>query len=545
MSHLVSNSKRPATSLLVDGENRKVWKQEFDSGLKRYKAIMKQVVGSPFGDFPNSGEEREIVRAVADAGNSKTEAEEYDAVLESILGKLKAVLGARLSTYLGSIATKLLDPETALIWDPSTNSCQQFCNSVLDTKLFKPLFSGPPGTERGDVPLYTMSFVCPDEGYHQRIVRTKDDVAPGLTEEYLGDLYFGRHEESDLIDSCQEYWYDWAGLEMPECGHNNLFPFDCTRAFGGPKRDETQDCGNCSLSRHLWAFPFDSWAMISMHLLRDPFSYAQPGSYNPDKPQHVAAWFKNRVDTLQAQSILRRAASAMTASPMLRSATAWMHSDSHRLAREPSLARIRMGGIHRAQPMSHYFDKGPNDLYFLAGWAPMADRALQYRAARMERARAVEINGEKTRDRFAKGGKVGGWDLKGKGRAGESFQGFMGMAAPEMGGGKPQLMFKTNSNQVAMAVGMAQTSIVAPNGDTVGGSCTAGALCGSGCGSSSCGGPACGSVGGGGGMCGGFDGGGGGGGPGTCGGGAACGGGAGCFGGGGACGGGGCASKVS
>lgn len=468
------------------------------SDRKRYKAIMKQVVGLPFSTLPDGGEERDIIKVVVEASGSpplssqtakeleatappsypsENEAEEHDAMLESILGKLKVVLGARLRVYLQSITEKLLDQGTEITWNSSANTCQHFCTSILDHTLFQPLVGGPP-TPGSKSPLYAMSFVCQDEGYHQRIVRTKHDVAPGLTEEYLGNMYFKNHAQSDLIDVNQEYWYDWAGLDKPECGHAEYFPFDCTRAYTGSK-DVSRDCGDCSLSRHLWAFPFDSWGMVSMHLAREPTDYPQP--------QH--AWFTNRLAILHAQSVLCRAAAAMASSPALQAATAWMHSGSA-LAREPSLARIRMGGIHRAQPMSHYFEKGANELYFLAAWAPMRNRSAEYRAARKERVAASDLPAN-SQDRFAKASAKNASGSKGQP---DTYVGFAGLNVSQRGTPASKNMFKTKRGQALIAAGIWQTPVINENGDRIRGACMDSAACGSKCGNSSCGGPACGSV---------------------------------------------------
>ncbi|KAF7546120.1 hypothetical protein G7Z17_g8653 [Cylindrodendrum hubeiense] len=49
-------------------------------------------------------------------------------------------------------------------------------------------------------------------------------------------------------------------------------------------------------------------------------------------------------------------------------ATAWMHGDNLR-DHEASLVRVKLGGIHRAQPFSHSFEAGTYSHYFLAPWA--------------------------------------------------------------------------------------------------------------------------------------------------------------------------------
>ena len=500
MPYYTTDYKCPGESLVIDGEDKAAWKQNRNprrAERKRYKAIMKQVVGLPFSTLPDSGEERDIVKEVVEASASpplhdagSQELQTYDAFLEGLLRKLRRVLGGRLETYLRSVVKRLLDPDTSLTWDPIANNCQTFCNSVLDRSLFKPLFGGPAKSGNGSSPLYAISFVCPDEGYHQRIVRTKHDVAPGFTEEYLGNLYFGRHEESDLLDNCQEYWYDWAGLDKPICKHGELFPFDCTRAMSGPKHDGFNDCGDCGLSRHLWAFPYDSWAMLSMHLARDPFAYYQRQPHDIDTPEQRASWFKSRLEVLHAQSVLCRAASAMTNSPLAQSSTAWMHSSS-----------------------SHYSERGANNLYFLATWAPVRDREEQYLATRRKKAGRSDHRPEHAIDRFTKVAKPGSKDLVVSKRAPKLYVGFAGLNVAETGASAPGNMFKTGKKQTLVAIGAVSPPLDPEGRDSEG-------LCGS----SECGGPACGTAHGGAGGCWGV---------GTCGGGGCIGIGGGCGGGGG------------
>lgn len=499
MPYYTTDYKCPGESLVIDGEDKAAWKQNRSrrAERKRYKAIMKQVVGIPFSTLSDSGDERDIVKQVVQASKSAPLSDAsgddlwaYDALLEGLLRKLRGVLGGPLETYLRSVVERLLDPDTSLTWDPIANNCQNFCNAVLDQSLFKSLFGGPERAGQGRDPLYVMSFVCPDEGYQQRIVRTKHDVAPGLTEEYLGNLYFGRHEESDLLDTCQEYWYDWAGLDKPLCNHGQLFPFDCTRALAGPKHDGFNDCGDCGLSRHLWAFPFDSWAMVSMHLARDPFAYYQRQPYDIDTPEHHKSWFKGRLEVLHAQSVLCRAASAMVRSPLVQASTAWMHSNSSPLASQPSLARIRMGGIHRAQPMSHYYEKGANNLYFLATWAPVRDREEEYLAARRKKAARSDHRSEQAIDRFAKAAKPSSKELVVSKRAPKLYVGFAGSNVAEAGASPLGSMFKAGKKQTLVAIG-AVSPPLDPEGRDSGGLC----------GSSECGGPACGTANGGAGGC--------------------------------------------
>ena len=55
-----------------------------------------------------------------------------------------------------------------------------------------------------------MSFVTRLGGYHREKVVSKYDAPNGLTEEYLLKFRRGRHGDSDLADTSQEYWYDWG-----------------------------------------------------------------------------------------------------------------------------------------------------------------------------------------------------------------------------------------------------------------------------------------------------------------------------------------------
>src|SRR5690606_4019253 len=146
------------------------------------------------------------------------------------------------------------------------------------------------------------------------------------------------------------------------------------------------DCRTgCTLSQHLWASPFDAWAMISMHLQRDHCMYPLDtlgGNYRDPR-----RWTENRMQLLEAACNLSLAASAMARSPALRKATEWLHSDTGLGIQGASLDSVKTGGIHRAQPFSHLSDKGAHGAYFRAGWAAQDDRAHAYQAMRDRRAK--------------------------------------------------------------------------------------------------------------------------------------------------------------
>jgi hypothetical protein len=394
---------------------------------------MKQVVGAPFTGMLPHEEELDIVNHLLAASRKPFDdpglpvAEQQKLVSESldqVLGKLKALMHSRAMIYLESIAERLLDPKTKLTWSATTNNCQSFCNALINPKLFGPLVStststSTPKADMSSSPLYVMSFVCPDEGYLQRGVATKYDVPSGLTEEYLLRFHFGRHDEADMIDTQQEYWYDWGAFGGPLYRYQDLFPWDCTEAYG---RYPTR-CGACNLAKHVWAFPFDAWSVAALHLTRDRHMYG-PAAVDPSlaaagpgaTPQ---TWMRNRLMVLAATNMLSRTAVAMAQTPRFARATAWLHpkhhsspptaaggkgkttttaasssgSSSSLLAAYPALARVKLGGIHRAQPFSHYFEAGTYRHYFLAEWALRlrAEQVAAYEELRDGRVRLPDV----------------------------------------------------------------------------------------------------------------------------------------------------------
>ncbi|PKS05019.1 hypothetical protein jhhlp_008385 [Lomentospora prolificans] len=534
------SSTRP--SLVIDGIAKAVWKQNRPVGpRKRYKVIMKQVVGASFMECPEEGLERDIIKSIVAAAQAKADerrSTEKHSALDSIMAMFRDLVSSWIHAYMKSIVALLLDPRTNLTWSPDRNSCQHFCNSILDTNLFGPLLYGGSGDNDSPSQLYTMSFVCADEGYEQRVVKSKHDVPPGLVEEYLSNFYFGRYDESDFIDSCQEYWHDWSGTGLVSTKYGDLFPYDCTRAYLGDKYDAALNCGRCELSRHLWASPFDSWAMLSLHLMRGPFMYPPNPITNESRnprggPQ---GWMKNRLMILHASSVLSRVAFAMAKSPTTRASTTWLSTESALLENNPTLARVRMGGIHRAQPFSHYYEKGANKLYFVADWATTLEAHEKYLSMRHNRAKSAEILRQPIAPSFH---EATGKENSARRLADPYYSGFGGSTTVEAirkREAQRDLQSQYNLSNHANVMVMSFVLLGDPGTNDQGtgaglcGSCPV--SCGAGCGTSSCGGPACGggdsSGGGGGCSSGGGDGGGG-----SSGGGGGCGGG-----GGGGCGGG-------
>ncbi|KAJ4124157.1 hypothetical protein NW768_009511 [Fusarium equiseti] len=409
----------PGRDLAIgSGSGRLLWQRKREAeDRKRYKAFMKQIIGVPFSGghtLPND-QELSVVRDLLtaceqpfdDPGLSTSDQlKVLNSALESVLDKLKDLLGSRLKVYLSSIAERLLDKNIKLAWSATSNNCQTFCNSLIDKTIFGPLVNGQPPTAFTNAsPLYTMSFVCPDEGYKKsRGVRTKFDVPFGLTEEYLLRFHFGRHDEADIIDTYQEYWYDWGAFGSTLYKYQDLYPWDCTEAYG---RYPTK-CGDCNLAKHVWAFPFDSWSMSSHHLSRDRHMYApaltDKTSTAVGRDATPTSWMRNRLTVLSAMSTLHRAATAMAHSLKFQKATAWLHKGPMHTLLDPSLKRVKLGGIHRAQPCSHYFEAGVYSHYFVAPWATLArhEQVKAYEKQRNGRVNLPDIPSSSRKRRFAR-----------------------------------------------------------------------------------------------------------------------------------------------
>ncbi|KAL4922976.1 uncharacterized protein BDV17DRAFT_278354 [Aspergillus undulatus] len=357
---------------------------------KHYKLAMKQVVGTPFsGLFHESSDdgqlEQKIVKALVAAsqdttGDLQSDQEARDAVVSPILDNLRSHLGSRLKIYIDSITGKLLKPTTGLTTNAGRSSLK-FCSSLLEPALFGPLVDNTAVSSLAS-PLYLMSFACPamTEYPHDRPL-SRYDVPYGFTEEYLHRYYFRRYADSDIIDYLHEYWHDWGCFpDGPLYKYQSLFPWDCSEAW----RSCPTPCGNCSIAKHVWAFPFDAWSMITLHLQREKHLY----------PPSSDDWVSSRRTLLSASNAMTRVAVAMAQSPRFAKSTAWLHEPQNAVStRHPSLLRVRLGGIHRAQPFSHYHDLGTGDVFFVASWADVSssNRVSDYKQLLKERMSACEI----------------------------------------------------------------------------------------------------------------------------------------------------------
>ena len=382
-------SDRSIAYALALSEDRLLYSQLRDQRkTKRYKTALKQVVGGLFGGLSSPDSEAEIIDLVISGSQENLDDEDesprnnrnlLNAVLEPIMARLRTLMEPRVGIMLGSITQRLLDPGVKLRWDKKTNNCQNFCDNLIDYQIYGGLVPDSSATKQLGLhhPLYLMSFVCRPESYQrERRVRTKFDVPSGLCEEYLLKFRYGFHVDSDIVDSLQEYWHDWGAFGGPLYRHQRLFPWDCTEAYGR----SAATCNDCTVAKHAWSFPFDSWSMAELHLTRGRTAYPDVASERD--------WTGNRVAVLRAQTALVAAANAMAASATFRGATAWFAARA-----DPRADRIKLGGIHRAQPFSPQYEDGRYHEYFIANWAHLRreDQIAEYEGIREARRQLPDV----------------------------------------------------------------------------------------------------------------------------------------------------------
>ncbi|KAG7285970.1 hypothetical protein NEMBOFW57_008266 [Staphylotrichum longicolle] len=87
----------------------------------------------------------------------------------------------------------------------------------------------------------------------------------------------------------------------------------------------------------------------------------------------------NRLGVLQVQDALIAGAKAMASSAGFQKETAWLAVNGDR-----RLDRLKLGGIHRAQPFSHQWEEGRYHEYFIADWAhlELGDKVSEYERQR-------------------------------------------------------------------------------------------------------------------------------------------------------------------
>ncbi|KAF4982823.1 hypothetical protein FZEAL_1615 [Fusarium zealandicum] len=416
--------------LLLTGEtDRALHSQVRPRVRKRYKAFMKQIAGGAFCSFFDPEVEDKLIDAfiaesdrLVEDGLSFTEKETMlEQSVKRLTSRLKEYLGSRIETYMSSITARLLDPGVQLRWHFRSNNCQTFCDNLIDRGIFGSLFAAPSNAGQSTsltstgipAPLYLMSFVCRPKAYIKTRALSKFDVPNGLTEEYLLKFRYGRHDDSDIIDTLAEYWYDWGGFEGPIYPYQDVFPWDCTEAYDR----YPGNCGQCNISKHVLAFPFDSWSTASLHLARGRELYPCGTAPVPGTTESTLVeqrlktglmkdtdWFRNRLTILLGQDALLTAAVAMASCDEFRTSTRWLYAHE-----DESMDRLKLGGIHRAQPFSHHFEKGAYHQYFVADWAFMAQpvRVAKYEKLRDWRATSEDVGKPRQDDDDGGGGGCG------------------------------------------------------------------------------------------------------------------------------------------
>jgi hypothetical protein len=404
-------------SLSVSPERKLYHQRRGPRERRRLKGCMKQVVGGAFSGYLNESLEQETVDALVEESKAyRTDPRkslEYNervlrAITDRILAKVRKLLESRVRFCLGTIVNKLFDESVTLRWDKKTNNCQKFCESIIDYEVFSSLVStrdqdAGVAIPRDISPLYLMSFVCRPGGYAPENVSTRFDVPNGLTEEYILKFRFGQHDEADIFDTLQEFWHDWGAFGGSLYENQKLFPWDCTEAYSR----HPAYCNDCSLSKHIWSFPFDSWSIIQLHLHKDRHLYPPSGEIAGERLLTDEEWMQNRLTVLLAQHKLIQGAKGMAQTQEFRQRTAWLHKQS-----EARIDRLKLGGIHRAQPYSHQYERGAYQEYFVAEWAHL-QRPKQieaYERMRNERVAMPDMPHPVTKTQKSKSSRSGGSD---------------------------------------------------------------------------------------------------------------------------------------
>src|SRR6202011_2621199 len=109
--------------------------------------------------------------------------------------------------------------------------------------------------------------------------------------------------------------------------------FDSTYPDLQTPPDISTTCNECNLAKHVWAFPFNSWSIISLH---SPCT----------RSVHVCAHesgntrMRNRLHVLVAQGVFITAAAAMAQNTVFCRGTRWIHEQ-----KDTSLDRLILSGI--------------------------------------------------------------------------------------------------------------------------------------------------------------------------------------------------------
>jgi len=366
---------------------------------RRLKACMKQVVGGAFCEIRKIVQENEIIRALNEESQKcvyeplkrqRYDDEKLEKAAARIVKMLQELLDDKVTRYIDAIVQKLFHFATQLTWDIRKNNCQKFCEVILDYDIFGS-FIPMTHTSKYSIPedpLYLVSFVCPSgsyDGLPTKVRPKSKKMAPnGLTEEYLFRFYkYGHHDDSDILDTLLEYWHDWGAFGGTIFPHQNLFPWDCTQACrtGNYTTSQTDlKCGGCGVLRHVWAFPFDSWSIVQLHMFRDRRFYTP--EVEEARTLSDTEWMRNRLDVLDALQALNVVAAALVKTKEFRSSCRWVNIIHPPTNRETSAEkeiikyisrrdRVKLAGIFRAQPESHYFEQGKYHDCTLAPWADL------------------------------------------------------------------------------------------------------------------------------------------------------------------------------
>jgi hypothetical protein len=362
-------------------------------GPRRIKACLKQVVGVAFTGLSSgdASKELDIINSLVNGSRKcafdpqKTQAYHERKIVfavSQVVSKLRVLIADKVQRYFEALSSSLVNPNIKLAHDNASNNCQQFCANILNFRTFGSFFATTPACRIHvpKEPLYLVSFVCPPGSYDApRRIRpgSKGQAPNGLTEEYLLRFrIYGHHDDSDQIDTLREYWNDWGAFGGTLYKNQDLFPWDCTEAYRKGEEGSIIKCNNCFITSHIWSHPFDAWSIVQLHSFRDQSLYPPPPR-SGNKTLTESEWMRNRLDILSALRALTLVTVAMAKTASFRATCRW---NRERRALTPDTAstldRLKLSGIHRAQPFSHSFELPKYHDCTLAPWA-LSSRKVQ------------------------------------------------------------------------------------------------------------------------------------------------------------------------
>jgi len=284
---------------------------------RRFLASVKQVYGGAFSGYRTELHQNE--KAVVDllvtvssclildpSKSAATNHKTLHSAAAVVLHALQDLIGHGVHTHLERLSAKLLQRETVLRWNPRSNSCQHFANTLLDgdfTGLY-PQPSHRPSLDSEGPP--SASRECPWARY---LFCFKARIDPP-------QVYRNNTQHRSLI--WQFYETSRSNLDLVEFVEQTLarrsadpspsWPILLQRPPSDvPEADPSNPPKKSLLADAVWELPRDTLSLLQTHLLRRRERFSSPQGYALTKSD----WIFNRLRVLQQLDIFACLAGGM------------------------------------------------------------------------------------------------------------------------------------------------------------------------------------------------------------------------------------------